>query len=367
MGQQAIAVWFLLIAALGAIFSAPPSQPEPQQTTYAVPLPVADPEVASEPPPGLTFAPPAATSGLVQPRNVREEWALAVLEALGNTNPSLEIQAFMIAWQRAEGSSSSYNPFNTTQPAPGATCYNSLPSMPCGVKNYTSREQGIQATVQTLGCPCGGQSYRDIKEGILSNDPELAIRGIHGGIWGTNGTHLEQIYREELARLVSQPQNVSTANVSFVAQTAQAPADMPVWGNPLGDDRTVMTQGYGVGSHAPASIWGGIDLALDGDGNGHAEPATTQGAPVSATHPGKASVKANSWPGGNCILLIGSGVRTTYCHLSGFAVVDGASVNTGDIIGWVGSTGNSSGPHLHYEVWINGVNKNPCDYLDDPC
>lgn len=363
MTQRALALWIVILAATAGMLSAY----APQQHTPAPAVPVEHSGV-DQPPPNITFAPPPQTvSGRITPRNDREEWALAVLDAVGNTNPSLEIQAFMIAWQRAEGSSSSFNPFNTTQPAPGATCYNSLPSMSCGVKNYTSREQGIQATVDTLHCPCGGESYRKILNGIMSNDPELALQGLHGGIWGTSGSHADQIYLEELSRIRAEYGTVSPSNIAIATTSSAAPPDKLAWGNPLADDRTVMTQGYGVGSHAPAEIWGGIDLALDGDGNGTAEPGSTQDAPVYATHNGTVSAKANTWPGGNCILLFGDGVRTTYCHLSAFAVVDGAVVTSGTLIARVGSTGNSSGPHLHYEVWINGKNTNPCEYMDDLC
>ncbi|MEN9937702.1 MAG: hypothetical protein RLZZ387_4281 [Chloroflexota bacterium] len=133
-------------------------------------------------------------------------------------------------------------------------------------------------------------------------------------------------------------------------------------GNPLRSPRTVLTQGYGVGSHAPADTWGGVDLALDSDGNGHADPWGTQGAPVYATHGGTAEVHPDSWPGGNCVLLRSEGYRTTYCHLRGFAISNGVQVRRGDQIGSVGSTGNSSGPHLHYEVWVGGVNRNPLDF-----
>ena len=64
-----------------------------------------------------------------------------------------------------------------------------------------------------------------------------------------------------------------------------AGADTPM-GNPLGLPNTVMTQGYGVGSHAPANIWGAVDLAVDGNGDGQADPDGTFGTPVYATHDG---------------------------------------------------------------------------------
>jgi murein DD-endopeptidase MepM/ murein hydrolase activator NlpD len=57
------------------------------------------------------------------------------------------------------------------------------------------------------------------------------------------------------------------------------------------------------------------------------------------------------------------GISTRYGHLSGFAVVPGQRVQRGDVIGYVGLTGRSTGPHLHYEVRINNTPVNPYKYL----
>ncbi len=123
----------------------------------------------------------------------------------------------------------------------------------------------------------------------------------------------------------------------------------------------VMTQGYGVGSHAPAETWGGIDLAIDGDGDGVAEPDASWGAPVIALHAGRARVVPNSWPGGNWVEIAHpDGVTVTkYGHLAEILVASGADVQAGQQIGTVGSTGQSSGPHLHLEYWLRGVNTKP--------
>ncbi len=132
--------------------------------------------------------------------------------------------------------------------------------------------------------------------------------------------------------------------------------------NPLGLPNTVMTQGYGVGSHAPADIWGAVDLALDGDGDGQADPQGTDGTPVYATHNGVVQLSRNTYPAGNHIWLIGDRYKTGYAHLKDFAVQDGQEVKRGDVIGYAGSTGGSSGPHLDYQVWQDGVNVNPLDF-----
>ena len=69
------------------------------------------------------------------------------------------------------------------------------------------------------------------------------------------------------------PQSIGAA---FAAQPA---AERPS-GNPLRDRRTVITQGDGVGSHAPAGVWGGIDLAIERDGDGTADPQGPWHAPA---------------------------------------------------------------------------------------
>ena len=59
----------------------------------------------------------------------------------------------------------------------------------------------------------------------------------------------------------------------------------------------------------------------------------------------------------------GHGIETLYAHLSGFAVITGQDVHKGDILGYVGSSGHSTGPHLHYEVRIHDTPVNPSKYL----
>ena len=59
----------------------------------------------------------------------------------------------------------------------------------------------------------------------------------------------------------------------------------------------------------------------------------------------------------------GHGISTRYGHLSGFAATPGQHVHRGDVIGYVGASGRSTGPHLHYEVRINDTPVNPYKYL----
>ena len=58
-----------------------------------------------------------------------------------------------------------------------------------------------------------------------------------------------------------------------------------------------------------------------------------------------------------------NGIQTLYGHLSGFAVTAGEHVSRGQVIGYVGTSGRSTGPHLHYEVRIHDTPVNPHKYL----
>ncbi len=63
---------------------------------------------------------------------------------------------------------------------------------------------------------------------------------------------------------------------------------------------------------------------------------------------------------GNCVMIDhGNGYKTLYGHMSSIAVTNGQTVSQGDTIGYVGSTGVSTGPHCHYEVWKDGARIDP--------
>jgi murein DD-endopeptidase MepM/ murein hydrolase activator NlpD len=92
--------------------------------------------------------------------------------------------------------------------------------------------------------------------------------------------------------------------------------------------------------------------------------AVASGTPVLA--PADGVVERASWFSsyGNLIEIAhGGNMETRYGHLSGYNVVEGQHVHKGDVIGYVGSTGRSTGPHLHYEVRIDGHAVDPMPYL----
>jgi hypothetical protein len=163
------------------------------------------------------------------------------------------------------------------------------------------------------------------------------------------------------AVVTSAPQSI-VGEAAPVGRGQPAVGDDVPRGNPLAASNVVLTQGYDVGTHAPAAIWGGVDLAIDGDGDGQADPEGTWDHPVYATHAGTVHLKPNTWPAGNYLAIESGRFKTGYAHLKRYAVEDGQWVERGQLIGYVGSTGMASGPHLHYEVWQDGVNVNPLDF-----
>ena len=92
--------------------------------------------------------------------------------------------------------------------------------------------------------------------------------------------------------------------------------------------------------------------------------AAPTGTPIYATADGLVS-KAERFSSYGKFVSIehGARIQTRYAHMSRIAVSDGARVKKGDLIGYVGSTGRSTGPHLHYEVRIDGEAVNPVPYM----
>lgn len=88
------------------------------------------------------------------------------------------------------------------------------------------------------------------------------------------------------------------------------------------------------------------------------------GTPIMAPSDGVVSFADFSNGYGRLIAIEhGHGITTRYGHLSAFAVTPGQHVQRGEIIGYVGLSGRSTGAHLHYEVWVRGTPVNPYKYL----
>ncbi|MEI3435977.1 MAG: peptidoglycan DD-metalloendopeptidase family protein [Clostridia bacterium] len=109
---------------------------------------------------------------------------------------------------------------------------------------------------------------------------------------------------------------------------------------------------YGVSSKIRVSTHTGLDIA------------TTTGTPIKVVADGTITFAAYSGSYGYLVKVDhGNGVETWYGHTSKMLVKEGQAVKAGNTIALVGSTGNSTGPHLHFEVRINGEHVNPQKYL----
>ena len=91
--------------------------------------------------------------------------------------------------------------------------------------------------------------------------------------------------------------------------------------------------------------------------------ATKSGKVILASSPRQGSYYGGSGYGNYVVVDHGGGVTTLYAHLSTVSVSKGQTVSQGTVLGITGSTGASTGPHLHYEVRINGVYQDPLNYL----
>ena len=109
-----------------------------------------------------------------------------------------------------------------------------------------------------------------------------------------------------------------------------------------------ITSRYGVSSRIRSSDHTGLDIA------------TTKGTPIKVVASGTVTCAKYSGSYGNIVKVDhGNGVETWYAHANKINVTEGQTVEAGDIIAEVGSTGNSTGPHLHFEIRINGEHINP--------
>jgi murein DD-endopeptidase MepM/ murein hydrolase activator NlpD len=95
-----------------------------------------------------------------------------------------------------------------------------------------------------------------------------------------------------------------------------------------------------------------------------ADMSAGSGTPIHACRTGTVVIAGGQGGYGSTVVVQhGGGMATLYAHQSKIATSEGASVNAGDVIGYVGSTGMSTGPHLHFEVRLSGNPVDPAPYL----
>jgi murein DD-endopeptidase MepM/ murein hydrolase activator NlpD len=176
-----------------------------------------------------------------------------------------------------------------------------------------------------------------------------------GGVGGVRNDDMSgNPYRDDVDKMSFRShrldRDLSVLEQKFVAQSqllSCTPSIAPV--------RGILTDGFG-GRSDPFTGEQGTHNAVD--------ISSAVGQPVRA--PADGVVVKAEWANGygNVVYLShGFGYSTRYGHLSGYAIRPGQRVQRGDIIGYVGSTGRSTGPHLHYEVRLNNNPVNPLAYI----
>ena len=164
-------------------------------------------------------------------------------------------------------------------------------------------------------------------------------------------TKLEDLIRQRQAALEA----ARRARAAAAAKAGNALDRLPTGGSGVSPSgfiwpvRGVVTSGYGP-------RWGRMHTGID--------IAARSGTPIVAAKAGE--VIYAGWLGGygNAVLLDhGDGIATLYGHQSRIAVIEGQPLNQGEVVGFVGTTGHSTGNHLHFEVRVDTKPRNPRPYL----
>lgn len=130
-------------------------------------------------------------------------------------------------------------------------------------------------------------------------------------------------------------------------------------------DSTYIPSMWPVMGHITAGFGERLD-PFSGEGAFHTglDVASDYGAPVHVTADGVVTVVENHAGYGRLVVVDhGFGITTWYAHLSAFATIAGARVKRGQVVGYCGISGRSTGPHVHYEVRVNNAPVNPARYM----
>jgi len=179
------------------------------------------------------------------------------------------------------------------------------------------------------------------------------------GSGGDSAAFTEQAYTQSLDQLSSLRRSALTGHArAFGLGTSTGPATD--WVNVLDAPELWPVVG------PITSSFGEREDPFNGEGAFHAgvDISASFGTPVRAAADATVeSAGLGTGYGREVILDHGNGIETLYAHLSGFAVTTGQEVRQGQVIGYVGMSGRSTGPHLHYEVRIHNTPVNPHRYL----
>lgn len=191
------------------------------------------------------------------------------------------------------------------------------------------------------------KTVEELKEKKSTNKDKL-------GILEKYQTELKEFTTQELAvkELYKAPvtyySSTGTASASKGVNTSAAKIELGI--SLIRPTSGTITSRFG-------SRWGRLHSGLD--------IGAPKGTPIYAAAGGTVTYSGynNSGYGNYIIISHGNGIQTLYAHCSELNVTAGTTVSQGQLIGKVGSTGNSTGNHLHFEVRVNGVAQNPQNYV----
>ena len=218
-------------------------------------------------------------------------------------------------------------------------------------------------------------NYSKLEEVAKERDLQVASLGsIAGEVSALYGLKAQPTLVTATAEQI-QDAEVSSSLDQLHALRTSALTGATMVGLTMGLTRNVTTADWIKANSAP-NLWpvegqvtGSFGERIDpfnGEGAFHSgvDIGTSYGHPIVAPADGVVTVTDTMGGYGKTIMINhGNGISTRYGHLSGFAVTAGQRVQRGEVIGYVGESGRSTGPHLHYEVRINDTPVNPYKYL----
>ncbi len=220
------------------------------------------------------------------------------------------------------------------------------------IRELREVNQSFETSIQKLQDQLSGYEDRTRELAIVAGVESLGD-GVEAGI---GGSAPEEASLPDLPRIEARAALLDGVLDTVEARLEQrmrwissTPAISPV--------RGILTSGFGYRA----------DPLTHGRGNHQGiDIAAAYGQPVHASGDGLVLQSGEEGGLGKAVFLAhGYGVTTRYGHMSAITVRPGQRVKRGDVIGKVGSTGRSTGPHLHYEVRIDGEPLNPIGYILD--
>lgn len=226
------------------------------------------------------------------------------------------------------------------------------------------------------------EAIADEKAEIESQKEEVAAARSELEAKGSELASVQAEAERVLEELNQSVESVQAESDRIAKEKAQASAEIDQWWKDYYAQQAAQNNGSSGGSSGSSGSGGYVSTgnftwpvpgftniscgyssghkAIDISGGGR----TIYGTPIVAADSGKVVTATYHYSYGNYVMIDhGGGYSTLYAHASSLAVSAGQTVTKGQTIAYVGSTGNSTGPHLHFEVRVNGNRQNPFNWF----